>query len=114
RLADDPDHETWWERHFEHTADPAAYVRQIFEFGRGLRELRALADNDENLVREAYMRRSIREVLARGHEPGRVLAVCGAFHAPALTVDQPSLTDEELGALPHTATSLTWMPYSYY
>jgi hypothetical protein len=114
RLAGDPDHETWWERHFEHTRDPAAYVRQIFEFGRGLRDLRALPAGDDNLVREAYMRRSIREVLARGHQPDRVLVVCGAFHAPALTADREPMSDAELKALPCVTTSLTLMPYSYY
>jgi hypothetical protein len=114
RLAGDPDHETWWERHFEHTAEPAAYVRQIFEFGRGLRELRALSEKDENLIREAFMRRCIREVLADKHDPERVLVVCGAFHAPALTHELAPMTDKELKALPRTDTSLTLMPYSYY
>lgn len=113
RLCGDPDHETWWERHFEHTAGPDTYVRQIFEFGRGLRGLRELADGDENLVREAYMRRSIREVLDAGYEPGHVLVVCGAFHAPALTAELPPMTDKELKALPRAACSLTLMPYSY-
>jgi hypothetical protein len=114
RLAGDPDHETWWERHFEHTVEPAAYVDQIYAFGHGLRELRELPDHDENLIREAYMRRHIREVLAQGHEPEQVLVVCGAFHAPALTEDRPPMSDRELKALPRTATSLTLMPYSYY
>src|SRR5262249_17760515 len=68
RLAGDPDHETWWERHFEHTVEPDAYSRQIFEFGRGLRELRELPAHDENLIREAYMRRSIGDVLKK-HKP---------------------------------------------
>ncbi|HZY84893.1 MAG TPA: DUF5682 family protein, partial [Gemmataceae bacterium] len=114
RLCGDPDHETWWERHFEHTAEPAAYARQIFEFGRGLRELKELKAGDENLVREAYMRRCIREVLAKGHKPERVLVVCGAFHAPALTGALPPMSDKEVKALPSTAASLTLMPYSYF
>ncbi len=113
RLSGEPDHETWWERHFEHTVEPAAYVRQIFEFGRGLREYRALPDNDENLIREAYMRRCIREALSRGHKPERVVVVCGAFHAPALTHDLPPMDDKEVKALPRVATRLTLMPYSY-
>jgi hypothetical protein len=114
RLTGDPDHETWWERHFEHTTDPAAYVRSIFEFGRGLRDWRDLPDDDENLLREAYMRRSIHEILAKGHEPEQVLVVCGAFHAPALTADLAPMSDKELKALPHRPASLTLMPYSYY
>jgi hypothetical protein len=113
RLSGEPDHETWWERHFEHTAEPAAYVRQIFEFGRGLRDFRALPENDENLIREAYMRRCVREALAQGHDPERVVVVCGAFHAPALTHDRPPMTDAEVKALPRTPTRLTLMPYSY-
>src|SRR5262249_37799793 len=114
RLAGDPDHETWWERHFEHTAEPAAYVHQIFDLGRRLRELRPLGEKDENLIREAYMRRCIREVLAQGHKPERVLVVCGAFHAPALTHELPAMDDRELKKLPRVETSLTLMPYSYY
>lgn len=114
RLAGDPDHETWWERHFEHTDDPEAYTRQIFEFGRGLRWLRNLPDGDENLVREAFMRRCIRGVLADGHKPEKVLVVCGAFHASALTDDLPALTDAQFQALPAVPASLTLMPYSYY
>ncbi len=54
RLSGDPDHETWWERHFEHTTAPAAYAGQIFEFGRSLRELRP--GDEENEAREAFMR----------------------------------------------------------
>lgn len=114
KLAGDPDHETWWERHFEHTAEPAAYVRQILEFGRGLRGLRPLDDKDENLVREAYMRRCIREVLAKGHKPDRVLVVCGAFHAPVLVEELPAMSDKEVKALPAVECSLTLMPYSYF
>ena len=113
-LSGDPDHETWWERHFEHTVEPAAYVRQILEFGRGLREWRHLDEKDENLVREAHMRRCIREVLAKGHKPEKVLVVCGAFHAPALIESLPAMTDKEFKALPKVEASLTLMPYSYY
>lgn len=114
KLSGEPDHETWWERHFEHTTDPEAYSRSIFEFGRGLREHRGLRDNGEDLVREAYMRRCIRQVLAEGHDPERVLVVCGAFHAPVLTHELEPMSDKDAKALPKTPTSLTLMPYSYY
>ena len=114
RIAGDPDHETWWERHFEHTTEPAAYVHQIFELGRGLRELRPPDAKGEDLIREAYMRRCVRAVLAEGHDPARVLVVCGAFHAPALTHELPAMDERELKKLPRVETSLTLMPYSYY
>lgn len=114
KISGDPDHETWWERHFEHTIEPAAYAQQILAFGRGLRELRQLDDKDENLVREAYMRRCIRDVLAKGHKPDRVLVVCGAFHAPALTEELPAMSDQQVKRLPAAECSLTLMPYSYF
>ncbi len=113
QLSGDPDHETWWERHFEHTTDPISYVHQIHEFGRGLRSLRQLKPDDENLVRESYMRRCIREVLNKGHKPDRVLVVCGAFHSTALRENLPAMTDKEVKALPSVKCSLTLMPYSY-
>lgn len=113
-LSGDPDHETWWERHFEHTVEPAAYVRQILEFGRGLRDLRHLDEKDENLLREAHMRRCIRKVLAEGHKPEKVLVVCGAFHAPALIESLPAMSDNEFKSQPKVECSLTLMPYSYY
>ncbi|HYT92859.1 MAG TPA: DUF5682 family protein, partial [Gemmataceae bacterium] len=82
--------------------------------GCGLRDLKDPAEHAEDLVREAYMRRCIREVLAKGHKPERVLVVCGAFHAPALTHELPPMSDRELKALPRAETSLTLMPYTYY
>lgn len=113
RLAGEPDHETWWERHFEHTIDPAAYVQQIFHFGHQLRELRKPQGKDENLIREAYMRREIRAVLEKGHKPDKVLVVCGAFHSAALVAEEPAMTDKEFAALPKVKCSLTLMPYSF-
>jgi hypothetical protein len=112
RLSGEPDHETWWERHFEHTIDPATYVHQIFHFGHQLRLLRTLNPKDENLIREAYMRREIADVLAK-HEPEKVLVVCGAFHASALVKELPAMTDKEVKALPRAKCSLTLMPYSF-
>jgi hypothetical protein len=114
RLCGEPDHETWWERHFEHTAEAAAYAGQIDEFGKGLRGLRELKPDDENLVREAYMRREIRAVLDAGHDPEHVLVICGAFHASALTHELPTMSDAELAALPSIDARLTLMPYSYF
>jgi hypothetical protein len=114
KISGDPDHETWWERHFEHTREVDAYRHQIHEFGMGLRELRELQANDENLIRESYMRRCIHEVLKQGHKPEKILIVCGAFHSSALIHELPPMTDKELKALPKADSSLTLMPYSYF
>src|SRR5205823_10665372 len=62
----------------------------------------------------AYMRRRIDEVIADGLNPDRIVAVVGAFHAPALGVDLPAMTDPELGLLKRRSSKLTLMPYSYF
>jgi hypothetical protein len=114
RLSGDPDHETWWERHFEHTTDPQSYMGQIFEFGKGLREVRAPKENDETLIREAFMRKCIHSVLKAGHKAEKVLVVCGAFHSPTLIHELPPMTADQQNALPKVDAALTLMPYSYF
>lgn len=113
RIAGDVDHETWWERQFEHTTEVSAYRDAIFEFGRGLRELRHMSKErfEENAIREAYMRRQIAAATQNGKRSA--LVVCGAYHAPALGPEHAAMTDAELAALPRTDCVITLMPYSY-
>ncbi|MBN9522850.1 hypothetical protein J0H58_30765 [bacterium] len=111
----EPDYDTYWERRFEHNLSDDAYRRASFELGRALRD----EDDEpvwraENLVREAYMRRRIREVLDGGVKPEQVVAVVGAFHAPVLGPDLPAMTDEEFASLRRRPGKLTLMPYSYF
>jgi len=115
KLTGDPDYETWWERHFEQLTDPAAYREAAYELGLGLRSLRteAGAERDDTLVREAYMRREIRRAVAEGHDPARIVVVCGAYHAPALRWEIAPMSDAELAALPSPEATLALMPYSY-
>ncbi len=109
------DYDAYWERRFEHNLNHDSYRRAAFELGRELRE-----EPDEpvwraeNLVREAFMRRRINEVLATGVKPNQVVAVVGAFHAPVLTPDHPAMTDAELASLRKRSSKLTLMPYSYF
>jgi hypothetical protein len=116
RLTGEPDHETWWEKNFEHSTSEDAYRRAIFEFGAGLRSVdhEGPRRREETLLREAFMRRAVRDTLAEGHDPARVVVVCGAYHAPVLTAEEPAMTDAERAALPRVPTVLTLMPYSYY
>jgi Family of unknown function (DUF5682) len=125
RLSGEVDHATWWERHFEHTRAVAAYQESLHEFGSQLRRLeedfpREIADpygrhmaaarRRETLIREAYMRRQIRQAVT---DPGSAVVVCGAFHSTALTDELPAMTDAEEAALPRTDCVVTLMPYSY-
>ena len=116
RQAGETDYETYWERRFEHNLSDESYRRAAFEFGRGLRDLEEDTPHSlaENLVREAYMRRRIREVLDKGQQPDRVVAVVGAFHAPVMTAEHPAMTDAELASLERRPSKLTLMPYSYF
>ena len=109
------DYDTYWERRFEHNLSPDSYREAAFALGR---ELRDEPDRPvwraENLVREAFMRRRIREVLAGGVRPDQVVAVVGAFHASVLGPDLPAMTDGELASLRRRSSKLTLMPYSYF
>lgn len=120
-LSGEPDYEAYWERCFEHTSRVEAYRDAIHEFATQLRRLteaeeRELAPGDAayNEIREAYMRRRIRETLRAGHTPEKLVVVTGAHHASALLPGLPALSDAELKGLPKAKTKLTLMPYSYY
>lgn len=115
-LAGEADHETYWERHFEHNLSEEAYRLAAFEFGAALRELEEDKPRwrAENLVREAFMRRRIAETILSGVPPEKIVAVVGAFHAPVLTGDHPAMTDAELACLRRRASKFTLMPYSYF
>lgn len=114
-LAGESDHETYWERRFEHNLNPGAYRLAASQFGRALRAL-LLEDKYEaarNILREAHMKRRIEDAQRAGHE--RVAIIAGAYHIPALEgAECKALTDEELAALPKRASNLTLMPYSYF
>lgn len=116
QLCNEPDYETYWERHFEHNPSDDSYRLAAYQFGHSLRELEQDAPWSlaENLVREAFMRRRIEETIAVGHQPEKIVALVGAFHAPVLTGDFPAMTDEELASLRRRASKLTLMPYSYF
>lgn len=111
----EPDYDTYWERRFEHNVELDSYRLAAGALGKELRD-----EEDpplwraENLVREAYMRRRIAEVLRGGVQPEEVVAVVGAFHASVLSGDLSAMTDEELAKLRRRASKLTLMPYSYF
>jgi hypothetical protein len=60
------------------------------------------------------MRKQIRMAIAEGHDPEKIVVVCGAYHAPVLTAEEPYLDDAAEAALPSVPVTRTIMPYSYY
>lgn len=109
------DYDTYWERRFEHNLSLDSYRAASYALGHALRdEPDPPVWRAENLVREAFMRRRIQEVLADKIKPEQVVAVVGAFHAPVLGSDFPAMTDAELASLRRRSSKLTLMPYSYF
>ena len=109
-------HDTFWERHFEQLTFPDAYRAAADAFGRQLREA-AYADaprrTAENLVREAYMKRTIQAAMNSGIPAEAVFCVCGAYHVAGLE-NGAVMTDAEEKTLPRVECCSTLMPYSYY
>lgn len=120
-LAGETDYEMHWERSFEHNMNRGAYQQAILSFSDQMRQISEEQESEYNIteyahntIREAYMRRQIQDTIAAGHQPEKIVVVCGAYHADALADLAAGITDEELGALPSLKTKLTLMPYTYF
>lgn len=119
-LSGDGDNETFWERTMEHAGDEEGYRRGSAEFGRLLREAslgdeeEAGEEEEENRIREAYMRRRIAQVVKEGIPPERIVVITGAFHGEGLTGGKKPMTEKEYKKLPRLEARKTLMPYSYY
>lgn len=115
RAAGFDDGERWWEHVVEHRRDGGiGMFAAIKDAMAELRQSRppTKPDSDE-ILREAWMRRTIREARKEGF--ARIAVVCGAWHAPALDIDaMPKKQDDALlGGLPKTRTTATWVPWTY-
>jgi hypothetical protein len=111
RAAGFEDGERWWEHVVEHReeADVFAAIRDAMAV---LREIDPKPHEQDDL-REAWMRRTMREAKKEGFKC--IVVVCGAWHAPALDLDSFSKKDDDalLKGLPKLKTSATWVPWTY-
>lgn len=119
--AGERDYDTYWEKNFEHNRNKDAYRTAIYEFSKGIRKLSEDREKSsdsrgyaENIIREAFMRRQIIEVLKKGYDPKRIVVITGAYHSSALCAELSPMSDEELKSLPRRESRLTLMPYSYF
>lgn len=114
-LLSGEDHDSFWERNFEHIENAELYAQASATFSLELRNSvdDSLDRQAENIVREAYMKRVIVDSLAQGYKAEQIFCVCGSFHVEGLMHNEP-LTDAELAALPKVESDATLMPYSYY
>jgi hypothetical protein len=113
RLAGYTDSEQWWETHLEQAPGHADTFEVVLEMMTALREELQRPETDDTLLREAYMRETLRATLAQGYQ--RVAVVCGAWHAPVLT--DPNFQKKEdkarLKGLKKAPIEATWIPWTY-
>ena len=109
------DSERWWEQMVEQRLDSRDLFAALREAMSALRERTPAPDPQqaryENL-REAHMRKTIREAEKAGYQ--RVAVVCGAWHSPAL-VDLPPAKEDNalLKGLDKVKTRATWVPWTH-
>jgi len=112
RLAGYTDSEQWWETHIEHAPGNADTFAVVLDLMTTLREELRRPETAETLLREAFMRETLRATLAQGYP--RVAVVCGAWHTPVLRAELFKKEDKaRLKGLKKVPTETTWIPWTY-
>jgi hypothetical protein len=106
------DDEKWWEHTFEYRNNNEDVFDAVTEAMQALRESLPQKDKKLELMREAYMRRTIRQ--AEKEMFHTIAVICGAWHAPALQGKSSQKDDNELlKGLPKVKTECTWIPWTF-
>lgn len=114
------DGEAWWGRLIEERRGndhPLEVFQAIGEAMSSARaELGPTRHDPDEPAREAHMRKSIRTAIKEGYE--RIAVICGAWHAPVLSVEtlksiSAKADDEILKRLSKRKTAATWIPWTY-
>lgn len=112
-AAGDLEPERWWEDVIEHRGDGVAAFGAVLD---AMTEVRAgVAAADDDLAREAHMRRAIRAGRRRIDGPAdSAVVVCGAWHAPVL---DPSVTTAAADAAivrgsTRIKVGVAWVPWT--
>lgn len=117
QAAGHEDEEKWWEHMFENRAGSEPVFDAMQEAMEALREPHPENDDKREILREAYMRQSIRA--AQREMYTTIAVICGAWHVPALNgTDQKDQKQKEdtalLKGLPKIKTECTWIPWTYH
>lgn len=116
RAAGYADGEEWWEQMVERRRDSTDLFAAIRDAMATVRKdappRRNPRREHREALREAYMRKRIRDAQKEGFQ--RIAVVCGAWHVPALVDPPPARADNDLlKGLPKTKVSATWAPWTY-
>ncbi len=106
------DGEKWWEHMFEHRMNDEAVFEAVMESMQILREVFPRKDDRMERLREAHMRKTIRQAEKEMFQ--NIAVICGAWHAPALE-DMPKAKEDNdlLKGLPKVKIECTWIPWTY-
>lgn len=106
------DDEKWWEHTFEYRLNNDEVFDAVAEAMQALRESLPQKDKKLEQMREAYMRRAIKQ--AEKEMFHTIAVICGAWHVPALLGKQSQKDDNELlKGLPKVKTECTWIPWTF-
>lgn len=105
------DHELWWEQQIEQRVDSTHLFEGILEAMTALRSDSTPA-NEEEALREAHMRQSIRAAQKEGFQ--RIAVICGAWHAPTLSSEGSTAKADAalLNGLKRVKVEATWIPWT--
>jgi len=106
------DGEKWWEHHFENRVNNEGIFEAVTEAMTVLREIPPTKTDHREALREAWMRKIIRQ--AEKEMFRDIVVICGAWHVPAL-VNMPKQKDDNelLKGLPKVKVECTWIPWTY-
>ena len=119
-LAGYSDPERWWDALVERRTQETDFDAEtsifplLINLMRVLREDKAQGETPETLLREAFMRQTMRQAQKDGFQ--RMAVVCGAWHSPALTdlaQIKASADAALLKGLKKVKTECTWIPWSF-
>jgi hypothetical protein len=113
-LAGYQDSERWWEVTFEQNDNPAYIFETILDMMTTLRNTLNKTETQETLLREAYMRKLMREAMKEGHQ--KIAVICGAWHAPVLANIEnykEKADNDAIKTVKKGTSEATWVPWSY-
>jgi hypothetical protein len=106
------DGEKWWEHQIEHRHHTEPAFEALTEAMTALRELLPPKADPREAIREAWMRKTLRQAENDGFT--NIAVICGAWHLPALGGAFKAKDDAALlKGLPKVKVEATWIPWTY-